>query len=604
MSIIRRIQRLYEPNTDPDYARIDVKVDQLTILDPDVTEKELASADTYVEPKREGSLLEGYDYFKIGDVHIDHFDKTKDQIPETEEPSLLQTDEPEQMETGTLDMRDDGEVNYVPSGVVDYLGESIQKLKLYPSSYPDYYNECVQLTEAAMKAKQRNALDDNQFGLPRTRSYPLNDAKHIKAAIRMFHYCKDPEDQKTLAHNIFKAMRSKGVDMKIGESNPLYKYAPEDLREAAYPKFNAYMVDKPMDKRTKEDIVKEHLRVNADYYNNAFYGTEYASMIEELNDMDFLDVFYPNLRSMSFANRQLTVIGGLMAKDARGYRADKNWFKVDLSKDQNHIEYCKKLYPILGKMLLDPVWDPRTLTPYEMGVILDWYQRISYHYGCYKDADSEADKLRETQYLWDLYWNYNENPDDPHIKAVNVIALVSQMRAIDAKGKAIHINEDQILGRQQLREYLAKELGDNTEIYLLPDTKEYPIIDQASVQLAMDKINTVPKDKRRIFAKNLNRRYRELGCDFSISADHPYARYADQKILDRMANVLMEDNSLPIDDQSHALDDKAAREGRPYYRRSDVEPGSNWHNILDNKEMGPNNLKQQRPDYQGGEALL
>ena len=258
----------------------------------------------------------------------------------------------------------------------------------------------------------------------------------------------------------------------------------------------------------------------------------------------------------------------------------------------------------MGKMLLDEQFDPRNLTPEEMGVILDWNPRVSYHYGLLQDTTNETVRRRETQYLWDLFWNYNENPNDPQVKTINTIAFVSSMRAIDAKGKTLAMNEDQIIGRQELRSYLEKELGQSDDIYLLPKTKDFPIIDQLSVRLAMDKIGAVPEKDRREFSHNLNRRYRELGCDFTITVDHPYAKYASKRIVERMTHVLMEDTSMPVDDQEANGDYKLSKMGTPFYRRTDYVPGSSWHNILDNKEMGPNNSKEQRPDYTAGEALL
>ena len=59
-----------------------------------------------------------------------------------------------------------------------------------PSSVMEYYNE------AALKSKDRNALPDDAFGIPRLRAYPLNDKAHIQQAIRMFGHCKDKKDKK------------------------------------------------------------------------------------------------------------------------------------------------------------------------------------------------------------------------------------------------------------------------------------------------------------------------------------------------------------------------------------------------------------------------
>lgn len=80
-------------------------------------------------------------------------------------------------------------------------------------------------TEAALKAKQRNALEDDEFGLPEDRSYPLIDEKHVRSAIGYFNKCEKSK-QKTLARNILKAM--KRFDMidkvNVSEKNDFYKY--------------------------------------------------------------------------------------------------------------------------------------------------------------------------------------------------------------------------------------------------------------------------------------------------------------------------------------------------------------------------------------------
>lgn len=581
MSVIRKIQRLYRPSTNPGYRREDINVDSRSILDSDIPKDHIGDYTEREEPydlTPLESIMEAFDYFKPT-YQIQHYQEGKDEIKEEEPESLLKTGNEKELDD-TLRLSDDDRPNFVPSAIVSYYNES------------------------AMKAKERNALDNDQFGLPRLRAYPLNDAKHVKAAIRMFHHCKDPEDRKVLANNIFKAMKKHNVVTKIGYNNPLYQYAPQDLRESSYPSFMIQAIGKPMEKRTKEDIVKEHLRVNSDFYNNAFYGTEYANAIKELDGLDFLESFYPNLRSMNFGNRILTTIGGLGSINGSTYDPGKNWFKVDLSKDIDHTEYCKKLYDIMADMLYSDTWTTKSLAPDDMGILLDWLPRVSYHYGQLQDVETSNQRYREIQYLWDLFWNYNENPDDRSIRVANIIAYVAQMRSILIQSKAVHINEDQIVGREMLRKYLEKELGQSDDIYLLPDTKEYPIVDPTSVLLAMDKIETVPANRRREYAQNLNRRYKELGCTFSISIDHPYARYASKDVAKQMERVLMEDSSLPIDDRNVTDPDNQRPHVQPWYKRSDVYPGSGWHNILDDKEMGPNNAKTQRPEYMGGEALL
>ena len=88
------------------------------------------------------------------------------------------------------------------------------------------------LGEAAMKSAKRNSLSDDQFGLPEDRKYPLNDAKHVRLAVKMFGHCEEGK-RKKLAGNILKAAEKHGVSIKVGKNNPMAEYVPETMVEAA-----------------------------------------------------------------------------------------------------------------------------------------------------------------------------------------------------------------------------------------------------------------------------------------------------------------------------------------------------------------------------------
>lgn len=89
-----------------------------------------------------------------------------------------------------------------------------------------YEDETIQafINEAKLSSKDRKNLSDDEFGIPKTRSYPLNDEEHVRAAIRMFNHCPD-EDEKTLAKNIIKKIKEfEMTDIEIGEDNNFSKY--------------------------------------------------------------------------------------------------------------------------------------------------------------------------------------------------------------------------------------------------------------------------------------------------------------------------------------------------------------------------------------------
>lgn len=77
------------------------------------------------------------------------------------------------------------------------------------------------LMEAELSAKERNELDDSQFGLPEDRKYPLTDAAHVKSAISYFHKCPEGK-KKRLAARIRRA--AKKFDVVIGEDAEVNKY--------------------------------------------------------------------------------------------------------------------------------------------------------------------------------------------------------------------------------------------------------------------------------------------------------------------------------------------------------------------------------------------
>ena len=86
------------------------------------------------------------------------------------------------------------------------------------------------LQEAKLKAAARNELPDSAFGIPEDRKYPLNDAAHVKAAIKMFSHCPDAK-KAALAKRIVSAMSKFGVDITFDEKSPMYNYVPKKYQK-------------------------------------------------------------------------------------------------------------------------------------------------------------------------------------------------------------------------------------------------------------------------------------------------------------------------------------------------------------------------------------
>lgn len=80
------------------------------------------------------------------------------------------------------------------------------------------------INESTLSSKERSKLDDDIFGIPSLRKYPLNDKAHVLAAIRMFNRV-DRKHEKELAHNIITAMEKYKISTDIiGPKNRLQSY--------------------------------------------------------------------------------------------------------------------------------------------------------------------------------------------------------------------------------------------------------------------------------------------------------------------------------------------------------------------------------------------
>lgn len=539
-----------------------------------------------------------------------------------------------------LGNNDNREIDEPPEEAKPYEPDDIPEVA--PSEVPEYYNE------SALKSKDRNALSDDEFGIPRLRAYPLHDAAHVKQAIRMFGHCKDPKDKKTLATRIFAAMKKHGVTTKIGKENPLYEYAPKNLTESVdLPNLTVGGFEVPLEKRTRSDIVKEHLRNNGSYYNNIFYGPEFAKSLKALKEFAFLDHFYPDVKRMSFSIRLRSVCGGLaspamqdttyknlgiraplsaefgkplgwckatsgdeiaditrLLSDAN-YDSESNWFKVDLGSDLDHIFFCLRLYSVMGAIFMDPNFDPAVvLGEKHQALLYDWGQRVFYHYDLYLDARPDSpEQLREIQYLWDLYWQFTDSPYDENAVAVNVIAMLHNMACVSDRVISMNESNDsgEIVSKEKCSAYLTRDLGMEDDLFLLPGSMEYPIVDKNSVRLAIDMINKIPEENKLEYAKNLNRKYVEFGCNFSISVDHPYAKYANKEIVSHMERMLLEGDTA-VDDEGTSTGSRDLSK-EPWYKRFETDEKLS-RNLMDSDELGPNTKKPQKPDYTEHHSLL
>ena len=111
--------------------------------------------------------------------------------------------------------------------------------------------------ESTLSSKERSSLDENQFGLPDERKYPLIDKKHVQSAISYFFKCPE-KDRHELALNIQKAAKKFGVE--IGEETQVAKYLNMNTEES----WNSYALEMvAMIEYSDEHIVLEQSKVEA-----------------------------------------------------------------------------------------------------------------------------------------------------------------------------------------------------------------------------------------------------------------------------------------------------------------------------------------------------
>ena len=76
--------------------------------------------------------------------------------------------------------------------------------------------------------------DEDLYGIPEIKKYPMPDKKHVKSAIRFFNYV-DPKYEKELAEAILEKAKEFGLDLKsdisVGDENRFQKYLKKEATD-------------------------------------------------------------------------------------------------------------------------------------------------------------------------------------------------------------------------------------------------------------------------------------------------------------------------------------------------------------------------------------
>ena len=614
---------LLDPDVDGNEESVNNDTEDQKLMDTDV--HDYTGADIY-----RASLMSETHYMAPSDLYYGKsHDKTDLQADDTN-PSLLGS-ETGNDEGSILDPDVEDDTSYIPRELFGAIRYD------YPSKYDEYYNE------SAMKAATRNALPDEEFGLPRLRKYPLNDQKHVRFAIRMFGHCKDPKDREELARRIFAKVKEFDIDVKIGKGNPLYEYAPKSLQESIV-SLSAEIETPGIDVGEKSkhlsdlELRQQNMGIVRNTANVINFKPNLAQAIGRIKEYEFLTYFHPEVKETSFQFRMLKCLGGLASCDEvwdiyglrpalctdftrplsipkelteeefasvlMYYDPKANWYCTDVKPDADYVRFCLSLYSLMGMMLLNPEFSKDMLSDYWLGIMADWKQRVQLEYDILQEDESEEKNFIQYQRLYDLCWSFMSNPENDSAIASNIVNFAA---AMVSQKLNVNLNEDnnsELLDKNKCNEYLINQLGLDAldKVYLLPSKSEYPIFDQDSIRMAMDMIKEIkdPTDRKE-YVKNLNHKYKEFGCTFSISVDHPYAQYADQNIIDHMTRILSEGDTV-VDDQGTS-DAGPSSDEAPWYVRSDVN-GNVGQNLLQNKELGPNDKKNVNLTIDATEPII
>ena len=116
------------------------------------------------------------------------------------------------------------------------------------------------ILEGKLSAKDRKKLPDSEFGIPETRSFPLNDIAHVKAAIRMFNHCPVEYEEK-LAKRIIKKIKKFNITgIEVSAENrfhEFYKPIKETNADYLFPFPMEYITDYRFTHYKKDEIKPE-----------------------------------------------------------------------------------------------------------------------------------------------------------------------------------------------------------------------------------------------------------------------------------------------------------------------------------------------------------
>ena len=207
------------------------------------------------------------------------------------------------------------------------------------------------ITESVILEDKLKASERTDFGVPSKKKYPMPDASHVLAAIRMFNHV-DPEDEKTLASNIKKKIKQYGLKPNVGKENRFSKYYHESNTESILSPINKLGEDEVYQ---NESFIATNDRLyvlsEANDYSNTFkrllYSKRFKNNKEVLNHYDKVKEDLPFIDNTYL---DLSMYKGLNLFIDFSYYSEEFYKKNYLKKDKG----LNLLFAFLDRFIQDP----------------------------------------------------------------------------------------------------------------------------------------------------------------------------------------------------------------------------------------------------------
>ena len=227
---------------------------------------------------------------------------------------------------------------------------------------------------AKMKAKKRNDLPDEMFGLPEQRKYPLNDEAHVKAAVRLFGKCPD-EDKPRLARNILRRAKELNMD------------------SSGWKVVNAWAQKK--DDKKEEDVKQEYVALSE--FDHFFVESEAKlpnGMTLRKATKDDID-FIVEMELTTFSEKTKSHYPGIpeyCKRDAKKYLKDTQIIMDNDERIGIYMAYMDNGYWFISSIALLPKYQGRGIGTALLKHDIDEHDKIQLYVDIYND---KAKKLYE-----------------------------------------------------------------------------------------------------------------------------------------------------------------------------------------------------------------